>query len=70
MLVFLAIVAILVVSFLATALILKGIIVVLGLMGVTAIGGIALVFTWKFAFLFWLLCCLIRMLFGRSGSSD
>lgn len=69
MLAFLAIVAILVVSFLATALILKGIIVVLGLMGITAIGGIALVFTWKFAFLFWLLCCLIRCLFPRGSSN-
>lgn len=68
-LVALCIIVILVLSFLFTAGAFYLLIKILTHIGITAIGGLELVFSWKLAFYFWLICSLIKSIFASPNSS-
>lgn len=57
-------------SFILTAGAFYLIIKILTYVGITSIGGLTLVFTWKLALMFWLLCLLIKFIFGNPKSSN
>lgn len=57
------------ISFLITAGLFYLLIQILTCIGITAIGGLALVFSWKLAFYFWLICTIIKLIFANPSPS-
>ena len=57
------------ISFLITAGLFWILIQILTCIGITAIGGLVLVFSWKLAFYFWLICCIIKLIFANPSLS-
>ena len=68
-LVALIIIAVLVLSYLFTAGAFYLLIKILACVGITKIGELSLVFSWKLAFYFWLICSIIKSIFASPNSS-
>jgi len=53
------------ISYLFTAGLFYLLIKILACIGITTIGGLTLVFSWKLAFYFWLICSIIKSIFSN-----